>query len=203
MKHQVTDDHGDDRTNQGGGLVRTQHLDSPTTNRRAPLMLLGAALAVPAALFLLPSLLSVVAETSIALPLRLLNAVVFTVPAALMVYAGVRVMHKAAGKAPTVVIGPVTAAGRWAAWLGPAALGFLIYTTAYVAVSRPQVERFFDAPWAALPLVAAWLCGIAAFLAGTFAMALRGERSMLVLAAAAFGFVVAAFGAGEVLFPHG
>lgn len=183
--------------------MRTQHLDIPTTNRRAPLMLLGAALAVPAALFLVPTLLSVVEERSVALPLRLLSGVIFAVPAAVVMYAGVRVMHKGAGRASTVVIGPVTSAGRWATWLSPAAVGLLAYTTMYVAVSRPQADRFFDAPWAALPLVAAWLCGIAAFLAGTFAMTVRRERSMLVLAAAAFGFILAAFGAGEVLFPHG
>lgn len=178
------------------------HHSPPVVSRRVELVVLGALLGVPGALFLVPTLASVVVETSVALPLRLLNALLFGTPAALVLVAGVSIALKGAGMAPGVTVGPSTVTGRWAAGLAAAALGFLVFATVTVAITQPQVERFFDALWAALPLLAAWLCGAVSFLLGAVALTLRRERSMVVLAVTAIGFVITAFGVGEALFPH-
>ena len=98
---------------------------------------------------------------------------------------------------------PRTTLGRWA--LALAALFFVFMTFFYVAAFG-EVASGSDSFIEQWPLwgtiIPAAACGIGALVLGLAAVIAKGERSVLVLIAIAWGGFVAFFVAAELLSPH-
>ncbi len=97
---------------------------------------------------------------------------------------------------------PTTAPGRLSIVAAGAFAVLAVTFAILVAAGQRGGDEFFDNLWLALPGLGAYLAAVIAFVLGALAIAASGERSIAVVAATVFGFVVTAFGVLEVLFPH-
>ena len=98
---------------------------------------------------------------------------------------------------------PHTTLGRWAVALLALFWFFLALFYAFIAMDVGEGGDSIVTDWPLwVTIIPAGLCGIGAFLTGWASVFVRGERSLLVILAAAWGTFVTWFIAMEFLFPH-
>jgi len=100
------------------------------------------------------------------------------------------------------VLLPTTTPGRWSILAVATFAVIVVIFALMVAAGQRGGEEFLDNLWLALPGLGAYLAAVAAFILGALAIGASGERSLTVMAATGFGFLVTAFGVLEVLFSH-
>jgi hypothetical protein len=97
---------------------------------------------------------------------------------------------------------PGTRAGAWA--LAAMAGVFVFYGLFHIPVALGQRggDTFFSNLYLAVPVLLIGLSGVAAFLAGLYAVIRRRERAVFVFIATLVGLFVLVFIIGEIACPH-
>ena len=97
---------------------------------------------------------------------------------------------------------PTTRVGRYAVGLlGVDGLLLLLFFGAAISGQRGG-DTFFSNLWLTIPILLAGAAAVAGGLLALFAVLRRGEDGLLAYATILWGALVAAFAAGEFLFPH-
>ena len=102
-----------------------------------------------------------------------------------------------------ITVLPSTKPGKWS--IGLAIGVFLFYFLSRLIVvlgNQRGGEEFFSNLFIAIPVLLAGLSGVAAFFTGIVGVVKDKERSILVILAILFGFLVLMFGLGEFVSPH-
>lgn len=92
--------------------------------------------------------------------------------------------------------------GKLCCWLGIGSVGAFGIFFALVASGQRGGDTFFSNLWLSIPVLAAAALAISGAVVGSVAVLGRRERAIAVFAVIAFGLFVAAFAAGELVFPH-
>jgi hypothetical protein len=100
------------------------------------------------------------------------------------------------------VLTPRTPSGRRSVGFAVGFVALMAVFFAVVATGQRGGDRFFDNLWLSVPIVGAWLSGLAAAVSGSYAVLARRERAVLVFVSASVGLLISAFGIAEVLFSH-
>ena len=98
---------------------------------------------------------------------------------------------------------PHTTLGGWSVALLALFWFFLALFYAFIAMDVGEGGDTIVTDWPLwATIVPAALCGVGAFILGWTSVFVRGERSLLVLLASAWGTFVTWFVSAELLFPH-
>ena len=179
-----------------------------TTPRQHPVSLvIGILLGVGALTQLVPAVLTLVLVTDLSVGARLLNLALFGVPMVVVLLAAVILVRHGTGRPTGWTARATSRPGRWSTW-SLLAVPVLLVVAGLGAWVRhllnpgEVVYGFWGLMEAAVPMVAAWAAGVLALGLAVWALLRSRDRSAAVLATAAVAWVVVAFGAGEMLFPH-
>ena len=103
---------------------------------------------------------------------------------------------------------PKTILGKWSVALIVAVPVFFYIGVSFVSFYRPipagkTILRDIAArPGVALPMLAGFVCGIAAFFTGIMGIVKKKDYSIIVFLSSAMGFFILLWCFAEVLFPH-